>query len=366
MVMSHSNQIQHEEAIQAVKKRDASYDGRLFFAVLTTGIYCRPSCSSRAAKPENLRFYDTGQEAESAGFRACKRCRPEQIEAGTSASDNAMVEIARYIEAHSDDKLSLATLSERFALSPSHLQKAFKAVFGISPSAFQTGIRQQRFKSMLKEEGASITDALYMAGYGSSSRVYEKAASQLGMTPGEYKSGGEGEQIHYASAKTRFGVLLLAATAKGVCFAMFANSKKALVKQLADEFPQATLKPSSGSEQLDHWFAEIERYLAADAPLPSIPLDLHGTAFQLRVWRFLQSVAEGEAVNYRNVAEGIDQPSAIRAAASACAKNKVALLIPCHRVLRADGGVGGYRWGVDVKRQLLSMESERAGTSQGA
>jgi len=350
--------ISEEEALQAVRNRDAAYDGRFYFAVLTTGIYCRPSCSSRAAKVANLRFFSSVHRVESAGFRACKRCKPDK-QAHGSTEENTMVMIARYIEQNSDERITLASLSDRFKLSSAHLQKSFKAVFGLSPREFHHGLRQHHFKALMRK-GSSVTDALYSAGYGSSSRVYENADQQLGMTPGSYKVGGAGEAISYACAKTSMGFLMLAATDKGVCFAMFADKKSDLLALLKAEFPDATLSRSSGSAQLDTWFLAIEHYLLAKTKMPDIPLDLRGSAFQLRVWRFLQTIAEGSPVSYRDVAEGIKQPSAIRAAASACAKNRVALLVPCHRVLRADGKLGGYRWGLDVKRELLALEKEYA------
>ena len=349
--------ISEREARRAVRDRDEAYDGRLFFAVVTTGIYCRPSCSSRQANAENLRFFDTAQLALAAGFRACKRCKPDNL-----VTDNPMVVVARYIEAHADQRITLSDLAAKFKLSPTHLQKAFSAVFGLSPKAFQNGIRQQRFKSLLRE-GQSVTDAVYAAGYGSSSRVYDNATAQLGMTPGDYKKGAKGEHISYSCGNTRFGYLMLAATDKGVCFAMFGRDETELLQLLQQEFPLASVERSPGGDQIDSWYAQIERYLMANQTLPTIPLDLRGSAFQIRVWQFLLSIANGEVVSYRDVAQGIDQPKAFRAAASACAKNRIALLVPCHRVLRGDGGIGGYRWGVETKRDLL--EFEQALTKEG-
>lgn len=338
------------EALKAVRDRNAAYDGKLFFAVITTGIYCRPSCSSRQAKEENMRFFDNAESAVAAGFRACKRCKPEN-----DVGYCEMIKVARYIEAHSDEKLTLSTLSERFEFSPTHLQKAFTEAFGLSPKVFQNGIRQNRFKSLLRK-GESVTDAVFAAGYGSSSRVYEKSSDQLGMTPGTYKAGAIGEKINYVCGETRFGQLLLAATAKGVCFAMFGNSEIELRQNLKDEFSQAQLDQSKGSVQIDLWFKQIDDYLQDKQTMPAIPIDLRGTAFQMRVWQFLLSISSGDVVSYRDVAIGIDQPNAIRAAATACAKNRVALLVPCHRVLRGDGGIGGYRWGVETKQELLALE----------
>jgi len=342
------------EALKAVRDRNAAYDGKLFYAVVTTGIYCRPSCSSRQAKEENIRFFDNAELAVAAGFRACKRCKPV-----SDMGNHAMIKVARYIEAHSDEKLTLSTLSERFEISPTHLQKSFSDIFGLSPKVFQDGIRQNRFKSFL-QNGESVTDAVFAVGYGSSSRVYEKSSDQLGMTPGTYKAGAIGEQINYVCGETRFGQLLLAATENGVCFAMLGKNENDLQLKLKSEFPKAALSPSKGSVQIDTWFKQIDGYLQAKQGMPDIPLDLRGTAFQMRVWQFLLSIGSGSVVSYRDVAVGVDQPTAVRAAATACAKNRVALLVPCHRVLRGDGSIGGYRWGVETKKKLLAMEKRSA------
>jgi len=348
--------IPDSEALQAVRDRNVAYDGKFFFAVVTTGIYCRPSCASRPALAENMRFFPSAEKAVSAGFRACKRCKPESLTGPEySIGNHTVVDVARFIEARADEKITLSMLADEFDVSASHLQKVFSATFGLSPKAFQDGIRQQRFKSILRD-GETVTDAVFAAGYGSSSRVYESASRQLGMTPGAYKKGAQGERIHFACGETSLGYLMLAATDKGVCFAMFGRHKNEVKKMLVDEFPQASIEPSPHSSQLDTWFIEIEQHLSTNQTMPDIPLDLRGTAFQMRVWQFLQTIAAGEVVSYKDVAVGIDKPTAIRAAATACAKNRVAVLVPCHRVLRGDGGIGGYRWGVDVKRKLLASE----------
>lgn len=357
--MDSRQQISDTEAHAAVRNRDAAYDGRLFFAVVTTGIFCKPSCSSRAANPENMRFYPSAALAREQGFRACKRCSPEK----SPADSNPVIKIARYIEANADQKLTLSDLAMHFELSPSYLQKLFKTNMGVSPKAFQDGIRQQRFKALLKADG-TVTEAVFDAGFGSVSRAYENTTDQLGMTPAEYKAGAKGKKISYTcaatSAKKQMGFLMLAASDKGVCFAMFGSSKSALLSMLAEEFPEALLLKAKKSEQLKRWFAAIDEHLDKATALPEIPLDLKGTAFQLRVWSFLQSIAVGSVISYSDVAVGIGQPKAVRAAASACGKNRIAVLIPCHRVLRADGGLGGYRWGVSVKRRLIKLEQKKA------
>jgi len=355
--MDTNSVISDSEALTAVRNRDAGYDGKLIFAVITTGVFCRPSCKSRQANPENIRFYRTVEQAQQAGFRACKRCSPELLDARLDGQSSKLVRVARYIESHADETLTLAGLAERFELSPTHLQKSFKSTIGLSPKAFQDGIRQQRFKALLKK-GESVTDAVFAAGYGSASRVYEHASDKLGMTPGAYKTGAAGEQISFTCGATEFGYLMLAATDKGVCFAMFGNVEDELLEKLKAEFPKAATERVVGDNQLKQWYDEINRFLGAGVPMPSIPLDIRGTAFQLRVWAFLQSINEGDVVSYSDVAVGIGQPTAVRAAATACAKNRIALLIPCHRVLRGDGGIGGYRWGVDTKQYLLSLEAQ--------
>lgn len=351
------SELSDEEAINAVLQRDASYDGKFYFAVVTTGVYCRPSCTSRQPRVENLRFFDSGDLAEQAGYRACKRCKPDSV----LSRHQDIVEVARYIEAHSDERLTLNTLATRFDLSETYLQKSFKAAIGLSPKAFHNGIRQQRFKSLLKS-GQSVTDAVFEAGYGSVSRVYESSDSKLGMTPAAYQAGAMQEHISYVCRETALGFLMLAATDKAVCFAMFDNNKKTLLKALQREFPKANLEPAgtSNSSQIQKWYSAINRYLQSGGPEPSIPLDLRGTAFQIKVWRFLQTTAAGNTLSYGELAEMLGQPTATRAVATACGKNRIALLIPCHRILRADGSMGGYRWGLDRKQDLLEREQTRA------
>ncbi|MEL7029138.1 MAG: methylated-DNA--[protein]-cysteine S-methyltransferase, partial [Pseudomonadota bacterium] len=268
-----------------------------------------------------------------------------------------MVELAGFIRAHADQRLTLQDLAARQKLSPTYLQKAFKSVIGLSPKAYQDAVRLNRLKDLLRT-GGDVTGAIFEAGYGSSSRVYEKAARHMGMTPKAYRAGGAGEAITYVCRDTSFGPLMMAATDKGVCFVMFGESQAALEKQLRSEFPHADLSssPQTDAGALDAWMDALEAHLEQGAPRPEIPLDLRGTAFQMKVWRFLLSIPEGDVVSYSEVAAGIERPSAVRAAASACGKNRIAVLVPCHRVLRGDGGIGGYRWGVERKRALLDSE----------
>lgn len=337
----------------AIADRNPDYDGKFIFAVVTTGVYCRPTCSARAARSENVRFFKSSETARDAGYRACKRCKPDD----SQRNAHHLTELARYIEANANEELPLATLAKRMNLSSSYLQKSFKALFGVSPKAYQNAARIKLLKSRLKT-GDSITTAIYESGYGSPSRVYDKASTNIGMTPKAYQKGGDGEQISYVHRESLLGPLMMAATDRGICFVMFGDSATSLLEQLTLEFPKAYLCPTKIDDNalLDQWMIALEQHLADGTPLPNTPLDLRGTAFQIKVWQFLLSIPEGATVSYTDVAVGIEKPSAIRAAASACAKNKIALLVPCHRVLRGDGSLGGYRWDVERKRALLNKE----------
>ena len=275
-----------------------------------------------------------------------------------------LADTARFIEAHAEERLTLRELAERVGLSPSHLQRVFKAAFGVSPKAYQDAVRMKRLKAALKE-GDDVTGAIFSAGFGSLSRVYGERVRNLGMTPRAYRAGGAGETIAYACRDTALGAALMAATRRGVCFAQFGEDEEVLLEQLRAEFPNAALVASSAQEapELDAWITALDAHLADGAPRPDLPLDLRGTAFQMKVWRFLLSVREGEVISYGEVADRIEQPGAARAVASACAANRVAVLVPCHRVLRGDGNLGGYRWGLDRKRTLLAAERSTATVS---
>ncbi|MFW6093878.1 MAG: bifunctional transcriptional activator/DNA repair enzyme AdaA [Pseudomonadota bacterium] len=349
--------IDEQQMRTAVAARDGDYDGRFVYAVVTTGVYCRPSCPARAPRPENVRFFAHAADAASAGFRPCRRCRPA---AGPEAELAGLTEIARYIATHSDQRLPLAHLAERASCSPARLRRAFRNAFGVSPKAYQDALRLAGFKASLKA-GEPVSRALYEAGFGSPSRVYGEAMRNIGMTPSAYRAGGAGESISYAARETALGTVMLAATSRGVCFAEFGDDAAALRERLGNEFPRARLEasPAEHAPELDAWLDALVAHLDAHGPRPELPLDLHGTAFQVMVWRFLLRVPEGGVVTYREVAEGIGRPRAARAAASACAANRIAVLVPCHRVLRGDGGLGGYRWGSERKRALLDRERAR-------
>jgi AraC family transcriptional regulator of adaptative response/methylated-DNA-[protein]-cysteine methyltransferase len=342
----------------AIAARDKACDGRFFYGVITTDVFCRPSCASRPARPENLRFFPDAESALAADFRPCKRCRPLEIAPGLIK----LVEIARYIESHADERLTLGELAKQSGLSPSRFQRVFKAAFGVSPKAFQDSLRMKRFKSALKE-GDDVTGAIFSAGFGSVSRVYGEPVRNIGMTPKAYRSGGAGETIAYVCRDTAIGSMMMAATERGVCFVQFGKNMKTLLEQLRAEFPKAKFIASPGQDtpELDAWIEALDAHISHGAPRPDLPLDLRGTAFQMTVWRFLLSVREGEVISYGELAARIEKPKAVRAVASACAANRIGVLVPCHRVLRGDGSLGGYRWGLERKRVLLDAERSRKG-----
>lgn len=338
----------------AVSKRDIAFDGQFYYAVITTGVFCKPSCQSKSAKPENLRFYSGIEAAMRAGFRPCKRCRP----AKASSQLDTLVSAARFIEDHADEKITLATLANVTNLSASRLQRKFKAAFGISPKVYQDAIRMRHFKQALRQ-GSDVTGAIYSSGFGSISRVYGEKNRSMGMNPKSYRRGGEGEEIAYACRNTTLGMMIMAATDVGVCFVQFGDNRSKLVTKLNAEFPNANIVTSNNqsSPALDAWIEALEKHISEDFPKPELPIDMRGTAFQVKVWQFLLSLEEGEVISYSELAESIGKPKAFRAAASACGKNQIAILIPCHRVLRGDGGLGGYRWGLERKKTLLEKEA---------
>ncbi|MCP3867766.1 MAG: bifunctional DNA-binding transcriptional regulator/O6-methylguanine-DNA methyltransferase Ada [Gammaproteobacteria bacterium] len=347
---------QEQEMRLAVAARDKAWDGRFYYGVVTTGVFCRPSCRTRGARPENLRFFPSAESAVVSGFRPCKRCRPTE----SSPDLSRLVESARFIESHAEVRLTLAELAARAGLSPSRFQRVFKGAFGVSPKAYQDGVRMKRLKEALKK-GDDVTDAIFSAGFGSVSRVYGERTRSIGMTPKAYRSGGVGEHISYAFRETALGSMLLAATARGICFVHFGEREEVLLAQLQKEFPRAELQlsPCQEAPELDSWIEALDAHLSQGLPRPDLPLDLRGTAFQMRVWRFLLSIKEGDVISYGAVAARIEKPKAIRAVASACAANRIGVLVPCHRVLRGDGGLGGYRWGLERKRALLETERSR-------
>ena len=347
---------------QAVSTRDASRDGVFFYGVITTGVYCRPSCASRPLQ-KHVRYYPTVEAAEAAGLRACKRCRPR--EATSDATAMRIQALCRYIEAHADESLSLESLAAQVHLSPFHLQRRFKAITGVTPRQYQEACRLRSFKQGLKE-GEGVARAIYGAGFGSASRVYERVGTRLGMTPKQYRAGGQGIAISWATSSTSLGLLMMGATDRGLCFVQFDEHEAALLARLRDEYPAAQLTPMVAAQRglFEAWMQALGRHLDGHPQALDLPLDVRGTAFQMKVWAYLQQIPHGELRSYTEVAQAIGEPRAVRAVASACGANRVALLIPCHRVIRGDGSMGGYKWGLERKRALIDQERASRGPAQ--
>ena len=337
----------------AVMARDAARDGEFVFAVSSTGVYCRPSCPARRPRRGNVRFFSGPEQAERGGYRACLRCKPKSF-SGNAESNGARA-ICRFIEQHLDEPLTLERLGKEFRQSPFHLQRRFKAVLGITPREYADSCRMRMLKRNL-QAGDSVTRAMYDAGYGSSSRLYERTASQLGMTPDRYRRGAIAAAIRYTCADSPLGRMLIAATERGICAIQFARSDGELIEGLKREFPFATRK--SDQAGLQSWVDSLLKHMRGKALDSSLPLDIRATAFQRRVWTYLQSIPFGATRSYSQVAQAIGQPSACRAVARSCATNPVAVAIPCHRVVREDGSMGGYRWGIERKKALLEMERQ--------
>jgi AraC family transcriptional regulator of adaptative response/methylated-DNA-[protein]-cysteine methyltransferase len=341
------------EAWRAVADRDATYDGQFVYAVVSTRVYCRPSCPSRRPSRENVSFFASADAAERAGFRACKRCEP-RAELTTGAA--AIARAREYLDANGERAVGLAELAAHAGLSASHLQRSFKRVVGMSPKEYQHAQRVRQFKTRLRA-GDTVSRATYEAGFGSSSRVYERADAMLGMTPAAFRRGGAGVRIRYTVAELPIGRVLVATTDRGVCAVELGATDAEVEAALEADFPKATIERSDDDHQ--RWVrAVLDRVRdPRSAHNGEIPLDVGGTAFQQRVWRALQQIPAGERRSYREIAAAIGQPSASRAVARACATNRAAVVIPCHRVVREDGGLSGYKWGPERKRRLLDEEA---------
>jgi AraC family transcriptional regulator of adaptative response/methylated-DNA-[protein]-cysteine methyltransferase len=339
----------------AVLDRDATADGRFVYAVASTRIYCRPTCPSRRPHRRHVRFFATPAAAEAEGYRACRRCRPAEREPDTVGQ---VREARRYLDEHLDETVTLDRLGRAVGLSPWHLQRTFKRITGVTPRAYASARRMERMKSRLKD-GDSVTRATYDAGYSSSSRVYDQSPARLGMTPGAYQRGGRGERIRFTTLPTALGQVLVAATERGLCSVALGDDAVALEAGLRREYPAATVERHDN--ELRDWAGTVVASMAGHEA-ECIPLDVRGTTFQLRVWDALQRIPKGATRTYAEIARELGQPSAARAVARACASNRLALVIPCHRVVRGDGGLGGYRWGMERKRELL-REEKRAGES---
>ena len=341
-----------EERWQAVKRRDSAFDGKFLFAVRTTGIYCRPSCASRPAKRENVSFFETGAYAEKAGYRACKRCRPDKL----GAPDPQMEAVKRACERieQAEEAPKLADLAASVGLSPYHFHRVFKAITGVTPKAYAAQMRAGRAADGLRTAG-TVTEAIYDAGFNSSSRFYESTEARLGMTPSAVRRGGAGARIRFAVGEASLGAVLVAATDKGVCAILLGDDPEALVRELQDRFPRAELE--GGDPAFERMVAQVVGLVEAPGQRLDLPLDIRGTAFQQRVWAALSAIPAGQTATYAEIARAIGQPKAVRAVAQACGANPLAVAIPCHRVVRSDGDLSGYRWGVERKRKLIDREA---------
>jgi AraC family transcriptional regulator of adaptative response/methylated-DNA-[protein]-cysteine methyltransferase len=336
----------------ALRARDPAFDGTFVYSVATTGVYCRPSCKARPARPENVRFHATPADARAEGFRPCLRCRPD----GPSPREEREALVARACRLIEDaeEAPALVDLARSLGLSPFHLHRQFKAVTGVTPRAYAAALRADRVRAQLGR-GASVTSAIYDAGYGSNSRFYEHATGLLGMTPSAFRSKGRGEDIRFAVGQCSLGAVLVAATGRGVCAIEFGDDAEQLVRGLQDRFREARL--IGGDAEFEALVAQVVGLVEEPATPASLPLDLRGTAFQQRVWQALRTIPPGTTTTYTALAERLGLPRAVRAVAGACAANRVAVAIPCHRVVRLDGDLAGYRWGIDRKRALLRREA---------
>lgn len=341
---------------RAVEERDARFDGTFFYGVRSTGVYCKPTCPSRRPRREQVGFFVSCDAAEASGFRACLRCRPRAI-AASDPRVELILRACRAIETHHDGAPSLEGLGVLLGVSPHLLQRTFKSVTGITPRQYAAAHRLKMFKSRIKE-GDDVTRAMYEAGYGSSSRLYENASEKLGMTPATYRRGGKGMNINYTVVDSSLGRLLVAATEHGVCSVQFGDGDEELATSLAAEYPSAAVRRDETG--LSEWIETLLRHVEGKQPALELPLDLRATVFRSRVWEELRRIPYGETRSYGEVARAIGQPKAVRAVASACAANPVALATPCHRVVREGGEPGGYRWGMGRKRELLRRERRAA------
>src|SRR5579859_6792343 len=346
-----------DERWAAVVRRDKSVDGLFYYSVRTTGVYCRPSCASRPALRKNVHFHDSCEAAELAGFRACKRCRPNA--AGLAAQHAATVARACRLIETSGEMPDLDTLAATAGMSRFHFHRVFKSVTGVTPKAYAAARRAQRVRDELPRRG-TVTQAIYDAGFNSNGRFYAQSAKVLGMTPSQFRAGGAGETIRFAVGECAFGSILVATTAKGICAIALGDDPDTLLHDLQDRFPKAQLV--GGDSHFEKLVSTVVGFVEAPALGLELPLDVRGTAFQLRVWQALREIPAGATVSYAQVAGRIGAPVAVRAVAQACAANTLAVAIPCHRVIRNDGALSGYRWGVERKRALLEREAGSKGT----
>ena len=338
---------------RAVLDRDARWDGMFVLAVRSTRIYCRPSCPARRPLRRNALFFARPEEAERNGFRACRRCRPKEVSGAAALVQRA----ARLLAARSDDEGKLAPLAAALQTSPGTLRRAFRRMTGLTPRAFADAVRTARFKKELRG-GNNVAAALYETGFGSSSRVYERSNAKLGMTPAVYRRGGAGMQIRYAIADSPLGKVLVGATERGVSAVYLGAAEKTLAAELRQEYPRAEI--ARADQSFTSWVREIVQCLEGRPPRLDLPLDVQATAFQRRVWQELQRIPFGTTRTYSQIARALGKPKAVRAVARACATNPVSIVVPCHRVIREDGSLAGYRWGLERKQRLLAQERSAA------
>ncbi len=360
MNMNHTNEMRAVATVAdprwaAVVARDPAADGRFFYSVRTTGVYCRPSCGARPARPENVDFHATAADAERAGFRPCKRCKPDQPARAEQVAAQ-VAELCRFIE-QAEQPPTLDELAERAGLSSHHLHRLFKQVTGLTPKAYAAAHRASRVRQEL-DRSETVTDAIYDAGYNSNGRFYADSNEMLGMTPTAWRDGGADTEIRFAIGQCALGAILVAQSTRGICAITLGDDAGTLARELQDRFPKARL---IGGDPAFEWLvAQVVGFVEAPQLGLDLPLDVRGTAFQQRVWQALRRIPAGRTVSYAEIAEGIGAPKSVRAVAQACGANTLAVAIPCHRVVRSDGGLSGYRWGVERKGELLRREAQPA------
>jgi AraC family transcriptional regulator of adaptative response/methylated-DNA-[protein]-cysteine methyltransferase len=345
------------KAWQQVLARDARADGQFFYAVKTTKIYCKPSCPSRRPERKNVTFFPTQELAQAAGYRPCLRCEPDAVQRKPDPQVKAIEAVTKFLTEHSDERTRLKDVSKATGVAPLTILRGFKRVLGVSPREYAKAQRLAKFKEKVREPKTSVTDAIYEAGFTSSSRLYEGSEATLGMTPSAMKAGGNGETIRYTLADSPLGHLLIGATDRGICWIAFGDSTLDLIGGLEAAFPRAALKQMDA--ELSYAVDAVVHAMGESPRAIDLPMDVRATAFQLRVWRALQAIPRGETRTYSDIAASLGAPKAVRAVAAACAANPVALVVPCHRVIGRNGTLTGYRWGIARKQALL--ERERAG-----
>jgi AraC family transcriptional regulator of adaptative response/methylated-DNA-[protein]-cysteine methyltransferase len=345
---------------RALVERDSAFDGRFYYSVKTTGVYCMPSCAAREPRPENVAFFETREEAENAGYRACKRCHPD-LSSSERGYVSKVAEICRMIEG-SGDVPRLDALAKEAGLSVSRFHRIFKEIVGVTASVYAKACRANRMQVHLGRGETSVSEAIYDAGFNSGSRFYESSNAMLGMTASSYKSGGENVEIRFATGECFLGKILVAASLKGICAIFLGDDPEILERDLRTRFPKALVV--TGDADFEQTITKVTAFIEAPAKGLDLPLDIQGTAFQQRVWQALREIPIGTRLSYQQVAEKIGDPHSVRAVAKACASNSIAIAIPCHRVVRKDGDISGYRWGVGRKRKLLEREAESGAGSE--